>query len=414
MLFGTNLKYATSFNNRIVLETIRLHGPISRMDISRKTHLTVQTVTNITKKLIDAGLVLKDSKHVAGRGAPALKLKLNENAAFSIGIDFDKDHLTALMLNLNGKICYEMSRDLNFPSPQEAISLLTRTVTDIIENEKISKDRIWGVGVGLPGPMDKAKGPDASESIVNPDALPGWNNIPVLKQLREKLNLPVIIENNASAAAIGEHWYGDGKQNSSFFYLYFGAGLGGGLVIRGQLYSGHTGNAGELGYFPTSFLLQESIDHEHDHLGGYFNMPILKKKMADAGFQANTRDELARSFDEENPILFDWLRKGSEQLIPLIAAVEYLIDPEVIFLGGRLPDNILKWLKKQIIESLPPHRIPRKTGRPELKIATTGIDAVALGMATLPLYTSFAPLPELLMKQDSNMTDTFAPHKNQD
>ena len=411
MLFGTNLQYANSYNNRIVLEIIRLHGPVSRMDISRQTHLTVQTVTNITKKLEKSGLIVEHSRQISGRGAPAVQLKINEDAAYSIGIDFDKDHLTAVMLNLNGRICYEMSLDLDFPSPEEAVELMSGTVTGIIQKKKISKKKLWGVGVGLPGPMDPTKDKKESDDMINPDALPGWDHTPVLKQLRARLNLPIIIENNASAAAIGEHWYGKAKHIDSFFFLYFGAGLGGGLVIRGQLYSGHTGNAGELGYFPSS-LRSGNGDRlfEHDHLGGYFNMSLLKKKMTDAGYPASSQADLGTRFEEGNPILMKWLETGTDQLVPLIAALEYLIDPQTIFLGGRLPEIILCWMRQRILDALPPHRIPRKSSRPELEIASSGIDAAALGVATLPLYTILAPVPELLMKQDLRHADHFGPN----
>ncbi len=412
MLFGTNLQYANSYNNRIVLEIIRLKGPVSRMDISRQTHLTVQTVTNITKKLAKSGLIIEHSRQISGRGAPAVQLKINEDAAYSIGIDFDKDHLTAVMLNLNGEICHELTRDLDFPSPEEAIDLMCSTVEDIIRHQKISKKKIWGVGIGLPGPMDPTKHKSESDDMFNPNALPGWDHTPVLKQLRDRLGLPIITENNASAAAIGEHWYGKGKYINSFFFLYFGAGLGGGLVIRGQLYSGHTGNAGELGYFPSSFRSGNGNLFEHDHLGGFFNMPLLKKKMTDAGYPASSQDDLATRFEEGNPILVEWLETATDQLVPLIAAVEYLLDPEVIFLGGRLPENILGWMRKRILDGLPPHRIPRKSSRPELEIASSGIDAAALGVATLPLYTILAPVPELLMKQDLRHSDHFGPNES--
>lgn len=410
MLFGTNLQYANSYNNRIVLEMIRLYGPMSRMDIARKTHLTVQTVTNITKKLMSSGLVLEDSRHMGGRGAPALLLKINADAAYSIGIDFDKDHLTTVMLNLNGTIIYETSRELDFPSPDEAITLINEAVEKAIEKKKVSRKKVWGVGVGLPGPLNRSQGDEETQEVFNPDALPGWHHAPVLQKLRDRLNLPVIIENNASAAAIGEHWYGNGRGINSFFYLYFGAGLGGGLVIRGQLYSGHTGNAGELGYFPTSLQADPKPPHEHDHLGAYFNMSLLKKKLSDAGYDADTQEDLAVLYDENNSIFMEWLDTGADQLIPLFAAVEYLIDPEVIFLGGRLPENVLSWLRNRIMDALPPHKIPRKLTRPELKIASSGIDAAALGVATLPLYTSLAPVPELLMKQDSPHSDHFGPN----
>ena len=407
MLVGTNLQYANSYNNRIVLETIRLYGPLSRVEIARKTQLTAQTVTNITKKLIDGGLVLEDSRCQDGRGAPSIMLKLNKDAAYSIGIDFDRDHMTTVMLNLKGEICQQANIDLDFPSPDEAITRMCDTANEQIEAQGIERDRIWGLGVVLPGPMTTSKG-SANVNLANPEALPGWDDVPVVAKLEKCLGIPVVLENNASAAAMGEHWYGRGKHVRSFFYTYFGAGLGGGLVINGQLYSGHTGNAGELGYFPTPIFPDQHNTCEHDHLGGFFNMPTLQRKMRNAGYPFTTLDELNHYFHDNNPLLLEWLDTGAHYLTPLILGIEYLVDPEVIFFGGRIPDPMLNALLEKLENALPSHRIDRKTERPRFQIASAGIDAAALGVATLPLYTSFAPLPKLLMKQHRHGTDTFA------
>ncbi len=407
MLVGTNLQYANSFNNRIVLETIRLFGPVSRVEIARRTQLTAQTVTNITKKLMEGGLVLEDSRYQEGRGAPSIMLKLNENAAFSIGIDFDKDHMTAIMLNLGGKICQRKNLDLDFPTPEQGIDLMCSAANTLIEDEGVEKSRIWGIGVALPGPMATSSDSDFA-NLANPEALPGWDNVPVVKQIEERLQLPVFIENNASAAAMGEHWYGQAQHIQSFFYVYFCSGLGGGLVINGQLYSGHTGNAGELGFFPTPIFPDNSNMGEHDHLGGYFNIPLLIKKMEAAGYPVGSLSELESWFNNDNPLLIEWLDSGSQYLTPLILAIEYLIDPEVIYFGGRLPKPMLRALLDNLRKSVSSYRIDRKVSHPDFQIASAGIDAAALGVATQPLYTSFAPLPRLLMKQHRKAADTFS------
>lgn len=406
MLVGTNLQYANSYNNRIILETIRLYGPLSRVGIARQTQLTAQTVTNITKKLLHAGLIVEDSRLQSGPGAPSILLKINEKAAYSVGIDFDKDHLTVILVNFNGKICQKKTKDLHFPSPQEAIQLMADMVKEIIDEEGVDKDLIWGIGVGLPGPLAISEG-SASKNIVNPEALPGWENVPIVRELESKLYIPVILENNASAAAIGEHWYGDGKHMKSFFYVYFGAGLGGGIVINGQLYSGYTGNAGELGYYPTPVFLESGKEYEHNHLGGFFNIPLLQTKLQDMGYKASSLNDLAALYEQKNPIVVKWLEDGTKSLIPLILAVEYMFDPEAIFFGGRLPDSMVRSMLDKIQEYLPDQRIARKVERPKFKIASAGIDAAALGVASLPLYTSFAPQPKLLMKRSRLVTDTF-------
>ncbi|MEX0779818.1 MAG: ROK family transcriptional regulator [Balneolales bacterium] len=411
MLTGTNLKYANSYNIRIVLENIRLHGPLSRIDISRSTHLTAQTVTNITKKLLEAGLIFEADRHKEGRGAPSIMLKLNPTAAYSIGLDFDKDHLTCILVDLNGEMCQRLNIDLDFPTPEEAMNLMSEKAEELIQMEGIDKSKIWGVGVGFPGPLVVSEG-SVRTNAVNPQFLPGWENVPVVRILEDRLKVPVYLENNASAAAIGERWYGEGKHISNFFYVFFGAGLGGGLIMNGQLFPGHTGNAGELGYYPTPDGSDAESMFDRPHLGVYFNLSMLYKKLNSAGYEVKTPSDLDQLYQKNNDILIDWLKTGTKQLAVPMLAIEYLIDPEVIYFGGRLPNTIIEKILNMLQEILPTHRIIKKMDAPSLRCATAGQDAAALGLATLPLYDSFAPVPNLLMKNNRGEVNSFKSNSN--
>jgi predicted NBD/HSP70 family sugar kinase len=397
MLTGTNLKYAKLYNVRIVLETIRLYGPLSRIDIARKTELTAQTVSNITRELIDAELILEVSRIQEGRGAPSILLALNPDGGFSIGLDLDKDHLSGILVDLNGNVRQRLYKELNFPSPDEAMDLLEATARQLLANECVTLDQVWGVGVGLPGPIGVSSGSTIT-NVVNPKALEGWSNVPVVNILTGRLSVPVYLENNASAAALGERWYGAGRRFGTFFYVYFGAGLGGGLIINGQLFSGHTGNAGELGYMPVA-RPKNGLQLDRPHLGEYFNLPAMYRNLHENGFVVTKPSDLELLFHQRNPLLLDWLQQGVAQLAPLILGIEYLMDPEAIFFGGRLPDIILKEVLVKLETILPTMRIEGKSNKPELLIATSGQDAASLGVATLPLYASFAPIPKLLMKK---------------
>lgn len=407
MLTGTNLQYANSYNIRIVLEAIRLYSPISRMEIARRTQLTAQTVTNITKKLLKLGLILESERLQEGRGAPSIMLKLNKDAAFSIGLDFDKDHLTGVLMDLNGVIRQRESIAVDFPKPEEAMKMMTSIAQALIDREKIDKKLVWGVGVGLPGPLVVSKGSVVS-NVANPQLFPGWNHVPVTQILGERLKLPIFLENNANASAIGERWYGDGQHIKTFFYVYFGAGLGGGLFLNGQLYSGFSGNAGEIGYLPSSGS-QPMVDHSsqpndsaQSHVGMHFNLPLLFRRLNAAGLEVKSGEDLLHYFEIEHPLVMEWIEKAIEELIPPVLSIEYLIDPEVIFFGGRIPDPILQYFLLGINEKLPASRIQGKPVTPLLKKAKSGQDAAALGVATIPLYHSFAPLPGVLMKNEEN------------
>ena len=406
MLSGTNLQYANSYNVRIVLEAIRLYGPLSRIDIARQTNLTAQTVTNITKKLMNAGLIYEADRFQAGRGAPSIMLELNKDAAYSVGLDFDKDHLTGILVDLHGNVRQRIHLDVDYPSPEEVMEMMTDMVNEMISNEGVDEDMIWGVGVGFPGPMVVSKG-SVFSNAVNPEALPGWEQVPVVEILEKRLNLPVFLENNASAAAIGERWYGNGKHISTFFYLFFGAGLGGGLVINGQLFSGHAGNAGEVGYMPVIDATKENVKLDNQYLGAYFNLSYLFSQLKKGRTEISSSHDLEKLFKDENATLMEWIKDGSQKLNPLILAIEYLIDPQVIYLGGRLPNTIIEDIRQRLESTLPNLRIGSKINNPELKLATVGLDTAALGVATLPLYTSLAPLPKLLMKKSTKQVDSI-------
>ena len=100
MLTGTNLTLTKEYNLRIIHETIRLFGPLSRAEVARRTELTPQTVSNLVRELIQMNLVIEADKHQAGRGAPSVRLEVNPAGAFSIGLDLDRDHLTGVLVDL--------------------------------------------------------------------------------------------------------------------------------------------------------------------------------------------------------------------------------------------------------------------------------------------------------------------------
>lgn len=406
MLQGTNLQYANSLNIRIVIEAIRLYGPVSRGDVARKTRLTAQTVTNITKKLMQGNLIIEGDRVQEGRGAPSILLKLNKDAAFSIGIDLDKDHITGVLIDLDGNMRQRIAKNVKFPKSEEAMDMMEEIVNELIASEDVSKEKIWGIGVGLPGPMKVSEG-SVLKNVVNPQFFPGWDNVPVVDILQMRLQLPVYLENNASAAAIGERWYGAGKHINNFFYIYIGAGLGGGLFINGQLHSGSTGNAGELGYSPILKNDTENPPEYKPHLGEYFNLALLYQKLENEGAQLQSLNDLQNLYEAGNKTVVEWFDLGTEKLLPLLLSIEYLLDPEVIYIGGRLPEVIMESILKKISDTLPNMRIDGKPDGPEIRRSTAGLDAGALGVATLPLYATFAPIPKFVMDQSVDKIRTF-------
>lgn len=400
MLTGTNLKFAKAHNQRIVLQTIRLHGPLPRKEIAQRTELTLQSVSNITRVLIEADMIIEADRLQEGRGAPTSLLAINPKGAYSIGLDFDREHFVGVLLDFAGNMTQRISRNVLFLMPDEAIELMVGAVHDLIEAEGISKTQVWGVGVGLPGPLG-ITGESVVTNVVNPVAFPGWNNVPIVDILAQRLELPVYIENNASAAAVGEMWYGEGRHIANFFYVFFGVGLGGGLVLNGRPFEGHNGNAGEIGAVRSTAGLDPTTGLLDTHLGAFFSVTDLAERLKEIGIEISRPEELADLFRRGQKELLDWLDRGIEQLAPFMLAVECLLDPEAVFLGGRYSPPMIHYIKEKLEEMLPQVRTEDQMTYPRLVVGTAGEDATALGAATLPMYNHLASGPEVLLKNAS-------------
>jgi predicted NBD/HSP70 family sugar kinase len=401
MLTGSNLIHTKEFNLRIVHETIRLHGPISRAEVARHTELTGQTVSNLVRELVARGLVHEGERRHERRGAPSVALTLNPDGAWSMGLDLDRDHLTGVLVDLAGTVRQRIAVALDFPTPAEAVDLMVDVAERLLSAEGIDREVVSGIGVGIPGPMHKA--PGDRDYHASPKAFPGWTDVPIAELLRERLGLPVILENNATAAAVGERWYGAGQHLGTFFYVYFGSGLGGGLVMQGRPYEGHTGNAGEIGYLPTVLAgggagARVADGEDPPHVGLHFNLPRLYAALREDGAGVRGLDDLAVLLDAGHPRLMRWIEDGADHLTGLVLAVEYLLDPEAIFFGGRLPHRVLEALMQRVATQLPARRIGGKVTAPPHLLATAGVDAAALGVATLPIYELFAPATQVLLK----------------
>jgi predicted NBD/HSP70 family sugar kinase len=395
MLTGTNLTHAKKHNLQIIHETIRLYGPISRADVARRTQLTAQTISNLVRQLLDDGLVLEVDRLNSGRGAPGIRLAVNPDAAFSVGLDLDVDHLTAVLVDLSGKVQQQIDYDLSEPTPEEGITLMTETVRTLLDRQGLDPSRVWGIGVGIPGPMVVSSG-EFDTYEVSPRALRGWRSVRLAELLHERLRLPVYIENNATAAAVGEHWYGAGRHVATFFYVYLGSGLGGGLVVQGHPFEGHSGNAGELGYLP---CVHTNTGHERlDHIGEVFNLRDMLSRMRREGEEVSSLADLVALYETRRPAFMHWLEEASEQLAASLFVIEYVLDPEVTFIGGRWPTVLLEALRDRAAALLPERRIGGKQSAPPPRLATAGTDAAALGVATLPLYSAFGPASRMSLK----------------
>jgi predicted NBD/HSP70 family sugar kinase len=234
---------------RRVLAALRQLGPVSRAELARRTQLAPSTVSALVADLMQAGLVVEqDGEQVPAVGAkggrPAIRLALHRSAGVVVGIDFGKRHLRIAVADLSHAFLAEHAEPLTRDRPaaediNDAVKLLDRT----LQQAGVDRDQVIGVGMGIPGPVDRNTGQLGDSTI-----LPGWVGVEAAPAMSDALGLPVEVDNDANLGALSEWMWGAARGHSEVVYLKVATGIGGGLIIGGRPYAGAGGTAGEIGH----------------------------------------------------------------------------------------------------------------------------------------------------------------------
>ena len=385
-LSGTNLERAGDHNQRVTLHAIRVSGPITRTELAQITGLTAPAIANITKRLLTDNLIQEAGRRRGGRGQPATKLVINPDSWFSIGLNVDRDHITIVVLDFEGRVRARASREVNFALPKEVDQFFRKTVDKLLAKVGIGRDRLVGVGVALPDDMPRAALPQ------QPANYGIWASTDVSALLRDALSVPVFVENDAAAATMGEMQFGLGKKHQTFFYILITAALGGSLVIDGNHFRGATGRSGELG------LLRGRDPSGHERqIQNIVSLSALYSRLAAQGIVVSEPGDLTALDAKGQAVISAWVEAAVDTLIDPVLAINCLVNPEVILIGGRLPAVIVDQIANRLNQRLVAFAATLPATAPVSRAALSD-DAPAVGAAILPFSHRLLPTRTALMK----------------
>lgn len=241
---GTNLPRMGDFNQSVILEAIRrsVEG-FSRIELVEATGLSAQTVTNITRRLLDEGLIAEAGRTIKGPGKPRVTLRLIPESRFAVGVHLDPAVITVVLLDMAGNVVGRRAVRATERDPGHVVETMSDAIDGLIEDASVDRSRVAGVGVATPGPLDAEKG-----SVIDPPKLVGWHRVDLRAVLAEATGLPVIVEKDTTAAAVGEAWTASGSVDDAFLFVYLGTGIGASVVRDGEAVRGSTRNFGEVGH----------------------------------------------------------------------------------------------------------------------------------------------------------------------
>lgn len=390
---GTTQQSSAPYNRRIVLDVIRRQGRVSRREIVDLVSLSPQTVVNITNDLQTIGLIVaRRIKGAKSRGQPPIAFELNPNAGNSIGISLEPSRVSAGVVNLIGDILERREVDVDTHDQRRVLATVVTLVREL-RRRPAAAQRLWGIGVALPGPLVQT-----DISFVGPTTLEGWSDLSVLDELRDATRLQVFYSVDSVAAALGETLFGVARSLDNFFYMHFGVGLGGTLVVNRSAYRGANGNATEIGHIPAVPGGKPCYCGNAGCLERYLSLQSLAEALRVSDAPDRDASIIAQLERNDDPALQAWCHEAAERLRDAVCVIENMLDPVTIVIGGSAP----KLLVERLVALAQPlhHSVRGGLAAPTQRILLSERqeDSSILGAAVLPIYDLLSPRFEVLQQ----------------
>jgi predicted NBD/HSP70 family sugar kinase len=404
------------YNQAVVLDLIR-RAPlgVSRVEIAAGTGLSAQTVSNVTRRLLDGGLVREGGKLIAGPGKPRTLLQLVSTSRYAVGVHLDPTVVTYALLDLAGDVV----ADHRTPTPSAAdpdtvIAVMAEEVRALLAREDVAPDRVLGVGIAAPGPLDSTQG-----VLLDPPLLEGWQHVPLRDALAAATGFPVVLEKDVTAAAVAELWVDSGEDRDNFAFFYYGTGIGIGLVVDHEVLRGASDNAGDMGHLMVQAdgpvcacgrrgcvgdlvvpfrLVQRavtagilgptaSVDTPLDGPVGHIDFDETDRRFTDFAAAATRGDAAALAICED----------AATDIARALVSIVNLLDIDHVVCGGPFWRRISPVLRKRIeaLVARDPALIPRHPVTVES--SAIGEDVAAVGAGCLVLDQTLSPRPSALL-----------------
>jgi predicted NBD/HSP70 family sugar kinase len=354
-------------NERTVFETIRMAAPISRAEISRQAGISKPTVSLALQSLLAAGLVREAAQEPDGLRYGAVFFEPVPEAALVLGLDLGARFLRGAVCDLSGSVRAREDVELPGAGAEAALDLIAGLRRSLISTAGLPDELIDGVVVGVPGVVVAATG--RVELATN---VPGLEERDFGGELRARLGVPVTLENDINLAALGERWTGVARDVDDFVFISIGTGLGGGLVLGGELHRGHNGAAGELDY------ALGNLGPEVDPCAGA--LTALAESLARVG---KTQSSLSAPYDAReifaaarvgDPLAREVVTESARRIALHVAPIAAVADVGLVVLGGGIGSNgdlLLEPVRSLLREWLP---YP-----PRVEVSSLGDAAVLTG-----------------------------------
>ena len=372
-----------------VLRQVIAASPISRRQLAQATGLSVATIANLVGELQERGMLAEVGFEDSAGGRPRGLLAVKADGGALIGVDVAETYVHAELFDLGLTVKARHDRRLapGETRPQDIAQYIAASVRAVLREARIASSRVLGVGVSVPGQVEREGG----RSVFAPNW--GWRDVPLRDLLLEQLDFPLYLDNPLKAYAIAELWFGAARGCDDAAVLVLGTGVGAGIAVGGTVYRGVTNGAGEWGH--TTLVLDGRPCHcgARGCVEAYVGAPGIIQTMREIEpdsplileDQTTSIEALARGLAVGDPVARETLRRTAHYLGAAVATLVNLLNPQVVVLGSWVAASLGLPLLEAVRESVQEHALAHLLADTEIVPSPIASNPVSLGAATLAL-----------------------------
>jgi predicted NBD/HSP70 family sugar kinase len=373
-------------NRSAVLWSLYLGQPRSRQELSAATGLSAASVTNVIRELIDEGIVIETGLAESDGGRPRAMLAMNPEYGYVIGVDIGETRTRVELFDLTMTERAKAEYPLETAAEHDVAVVVGQIVAglnSVLADSGVGEDAVLGVGVGVPGIIER--GP---EVLVHGQAY-GWDAVPLQRLLRAHTGLPLRFDNGAKTMGQAELWFGAGRGTRNAVMILIGSGVGASLISGGAIYQGATSSAAEFGHVTVAVGGRKCRCGASGCLEAYTGATAILERYGRPIAASDQELALAELIEAtaSSPFAAAILDEAAEYLGAGIGTLVNLFNPERVILGGWAGLLLGARLLPGIRESARQHSLHHLFAATSIDLGQLGSDAVARGAATLPMET---------------------------
>jgi len=386
--------------NLAILDVIRKSGPVTRTEISKVTKLNIVTVSNYVNSYVDKSLVIEKGFDVSTGGRKPTLVELNAKMGYVIGVDIGPINMIAVITDLANTVISKVKRERPSGPMNEVITSSIEMVYEIIEKSKVDKNKMKGVGLGISGVIDAIAG---TVRDTDPDRGRTTGSYASVKSLVQKeFNIPTFVGNDSTVAAFGEKRLGLEQEIDDMLYVYSDVGCG--IIIKGEIYCGAGGSAGEMQLMVDN--LESPLAKENPNYLRPWGVDLgiteeakrilLKEKtsskmldLAGGDLENISSDIVIEAAKSKDKLAIEIIENAGNNLGIRIAYLINLFNPEVVVIGGGI-EQAGELLLAPVRKTVRQLAFEEPANTVKIVPSRLGDSAVALGSAALVLREIFA------------------------